>query len=159
MKQDRVVDFFIRRWNTIIDTLEFNSEWELPIIETSLSKMSGNKYTTYLDGAVYSKEIVELEAGKIFKTMSDHGRRAIIITTRLGPVIVYEHNGITFACSNRLRNIELLPFFFIFTDDVELAKVIGGTVGVQRGIYGLINSEYQDIGKIIDIIYKLLMNK
>lgn len=83
VQRDReIVEFFTIRWNEIIDTIEFNPEWE--------TKIPDYKHTS-MDSAVYHSDFTSLSYGKVVRSISDHGRRILAVNTRLGAAVIYDH--------------------------------------------------------------------
>lgn len=78
-----IVEFFRNRWSEVVDSIDYNTEWEI--------KVSGSDQVC-LDLAVNHKDILLLPYGKVVRAISDHGRRVLIVNTRLGAAVIYEHD-------------------------------------------------------------------
>jgi hypothetical protein len=157
--------FFCQRWDEISDVVEYESCWEKPIDPNRIVKKSINSEGVVrdlpelipysLDNIHMDETLQKLAVGSAVKSMDDHGRKIIVVVTRLGLVVVHmvspSPKGIEIAAnaSNRLKWSGVLPQL---VSSFKLAELIGSPKGVQ----GNKHQVYRNLGESLELTAKIL---
>lgn len=162
MSFEDVDKFFIKRWNEIEDVVDYNPDWErkirplksvhLRVVRTGkVIPRTPPEFETSLDDVVDRPDAPAVGFGRVVKTMDDHGRRVIFVGTRLGLAVVYEHGGVRAKYSKRLEETNLVPFWYITSDVLKLANLIGGTLPDGDGFI-----QFSNLGLSFETAYRLM---
>jgi hypothetical protein len=76
----RAFEFFNDRWNDIVETTMFSSDWEYPFSENGIP---------IFWPPIDSVQFRSIPPGRIYRTMHESGQRMLVVGTRLGPAVVY----------------------------------------------------------------------
>lgn len=155
MKSNRN-EYFFRRWNEVITTIEYSEEWEIPKTPQQLSEKEEAKRIPYhLGGAHHDEHVKALRPGEVARAMDDHGRKIILVGTRFGTVLIYPRNRFGFDMDlggvfpERLVKAGVE---YSVSTAAKLGQVIGGG-------YYLVNENnptiFRNIGERIELIARV----
>lgn len=82
---------FLKRWDEIDLAVEYNRDWEIPMKPDHRLHAIKAKCVTYtLMGLVDDPQFTFLPYGTLIKSMDDHGRKVIAVTSRLGVIVLHD---------------------------------------------------------------------
>lgn len=155
MANKEILQYFLDQWNNTKQEIDYNEEWEM-----SIPPFPGVRYEAkdrvWLESALVHPDIQSLKFGEVVKTIDNHGQRILLVNTRIGAALVYEHKGNVIAtCSDRLRFTQLIPFSFILCSKEDVARIVGGSFN-SVGILGIATTAYLNIGYAVERLYRML---
>lgn len=137
-KEERVRltrQFFFRRWDEIIDVVDYDYNWQVPLLPRRAEKQRRKGMIDYsFDGIHQDPQFNNMPFGKIVKTMDDHGRKIIIVVTRLGLWLFYVGSiDVKKEClgSNRSRALHQFQPSPVTYTRLDLATYIGSPNGLS----------------------------
>ena len=129
---------FTKAYEAITTTIAYNSRWE--------------NGTGYFDDAVNGSAAPALKPQEIVKSIDPHGRRIIIIGTRLGNMVVFD----------RYSDWETKPVFvYNCSKELEQLRLISGRILGESSMLLVVGSwgnSKDNIGKHIEVMADILDN-
>lgn len=150
--------FFMERWDQIVDVVDYNQEWEKPISPKHRQRRAAELLPYTLSDIDKDVFLTSLRPGVVVKTMDDHGRKIILVGTRLGPVAVYPacvDASMTYLAVSYSRAILSAYIFYTFQRDYDPLYTIGGSKEAANEEEGEVVSFY-NIGERIELMTKML---